>query len=124
MNRKMHPFVITLIHGTFAPGAGWANQEDSALRKALLTAFPDQVQCRSCDWSGKNTHEARLLAAAEFAAHQKTLSLADGGIPNFVISHSHGGNVALYVLMADDCTPAAGHSEERDSATIGSQESE
>ncbi|MEO8616165.1 MAG: hypothetical protein ABI600_13555 [Luteolibacter sp.] len=102
----MQPFVITLIHGTFAPGAGWANEEDSALRQALLAAFPDQVQCRSFNWSGKNTHEARLLAAAEFAAHQKEVSLSDAGVPNFVISHSHGGNVALYALMTHDYSPA------------------
>lgn len=102
----MQPFVITLIHGTFAPGAGWANQEDSTLRKALLAGFPDQVECRSFNWSGKNTHEARLMAAAEFASHQKTVCLSDAGIPNFVISHSHGGNVALYALMAHDYSPA------------------
>ncbi len=102
----MDRFIITWIHGTFAPGAGWANAEDSALRKALLAAFPDQVECRSFNWSGKNTHEARLMAAAEFAAHQKTTSLADAGIPNFVISHSHGGNVALYALMTHDYSPA------------------
>ncbi|MEO5916037.1 MAG: hypothetical protein ABIS50_17510 [Luteolibacter sp.] len=102
----MQSFVITLIHGTFAPGAGWSNEEDSALRKALLAGFPDQVRCRSFNWSGKNTHEARLLAAAEFAAHQKAVSLSDAGIPNFVISHSHGGNVALYALMAHDYAPA------------------
>jgi len=102
----MHPFVITLIHGTFAPGAGWANEEDSALRKALLAAFPDQVECRSFNWSGKNSHEARLMAAADFAAHQKTVSVSDAGIPHFVISHSHGGNVALYALMVHDYSPA------------------
>ncbi|MES2920590.1 MAG: hypothetical protein V4819_03540 [Verrucomicrobiota bacterium] len=101
-----HPFVITLIHGTFAPGAGWANKEDSALRKALLAAFPDQVECRSFNWSGKNTHEARLMAAVEFADFQEAASLADAGIPNFVISHSHGGNVALYALTADGPAPA------------------
>ena len=39
----MNPFVITLVHGTFAPGAAWANEEDSALRQALRTAFPDVV---------------------------------------------------------------------------------
>lgn len=55
---SMNPFVITLIHGTFAPGAGWANEEDSALRQALGTAFPDTVKCRSFNWSGKNTHAA------------------------------------------------------------------
>lgn len=102
----MHPFVVTLIHGTFAPGAEWANLEDSALRKALQAAFPDQVECRTFNWSGKNTHEARLMAAADFAAHQKEASLSDAGTPHFVISHSHGGNVALYALMAHDYSPA------------------
>jgi len=102
----MQPFVITLIHGTFAPGAGWANEEDSALRKALLAAFPGQVECRSFNWSGKNTHEARLMAAADFAAHQEAAAMADKGIPHFVISHSHGGNVAMYALMSSDHSPA------------------
>ena len=102
----MHRFVITLIHGTFAPGAGWANKEDSALRKALLAAFPDQVECRSFNWSGKNTHEARLMAAGEFAAYQQAVALSDPGIPNFVITHSHGGNVALYALAANGPSPA------------------
>src|SRR5262245_21977199 len=53
------------------------------------------------EWSGDNSHQARMTAASELAAHLRAVADAHRGAAHFVVAHSHGGNVALAAL-ADD----------------------
>jgi hypothetical protein len=88
---------ITLVHGTFAPGAGWT-QPGSPLRKEIDNAFPDRV-CFHDDfrWSGLPSHLARHVAGKRLHAYLQKLTAEHPG-PHYVIGHSHGALVTLYAL--------------------------
>lgn len=47
------------------------------------------------EWSGRNTHKARVKAGYELAAHIRDLRKSCPKCQHFIIAHSHGGNVAL-----------------------------
>jgi hypothetical protein len=53
------------------------------------------------EWSGENSHQARLTAASELATHLRAIADAHNGAAHFVVAHSHGGNVALAALSED-----------------------
>jgi hypothetical protein len=90
---------IVLIHGTFARGASWTTP-DSTVVQALRT----RSGCRSVHpfpWSGKNSHKARVQAGLELAHFVHNLC-NNGDIQRiWCVTHSHGGNVALYALRHD-----------------------
>jgi hypothetical protein len=91
--------LVTLVHGTFAPGAAWTRQ-DSALCAALRRQIPG-ASIEAFTWSGRNSNGARMQAARELAAWTDArLAQAQreqsGPIQHYVIAHSHGGNVVLY----------------------------
>jgi hypothetical protein len=92
-------FVITFVHGTFARGALWT-LEVSTLRNSILQALGSDVELNTFNWSGRNTHHARLEAGRDLA---KLLVRLQTQYPNkrqVLIAHSHGGNVALHALKA------------------------
>lgn len=74
----------------------------------------DPPTIASFEWSGENTHEARLSAARALAAHVRSISAdREGGKVHFV-AHSHGGNVVLAAVhellrSASDESRAARH---------------
>lgn len=108
-NRVESAFTVTLVHGTFARGAPWASDENAVIRTRLREAFPSRVTVRQFDWSGRNSHAARLEAGAALAEDQAALAASNPEMPRFVIAHSHGGNVALYSLReASERTLPAG----------------
>ena len=107
MTGDVGPFVVTLVHGTFARGAAWANDADALIRRRLHAAFGDAVRVRAFNWSGGNSHPHRWRAAEELRADQAALALSEPGLPRFVVAHSHGGNVALYAL-GDAAPPVCG----------------
>ena len=84
--------VVTLVHGTFARDAPWTRL-DSALSTALreadchVTQFP---------WSGRNSHRARSRGARALTEHLQQQLTEQPGASQWVIAHSHGGNVALH----------------------------
>jgi hypothetical protein len=86
--------IVTLVHGTFAPDAAWT-RSDSALVQAL-EVLGDGLIVRQFRWTGSNSHEARLAASRRLANHLNSLSLDEPDLLQFVIAHSHGGNVAMY----------------------------
>ena len=93
------PVLITLVHGTFAPGAPWT-RDDSALCKALRERLPG-ASIDAFTWSGHNSNRARLDAGFELAQWTEERITEyerehGGPIDHYVIAHSHGGNVALY----------------------------
>ncbi|MEM1370750.1 MAG: hypothetical protein AAGG72_00835 [Pseudomonadota bacterium] len=95
------PFLVTLVHGTFARGTGWT-QPGSTLRRAIDEAMahhePGNGQTFSFDvfeWSGRNTHAARIRAGYELAGHIRNLRGKHPDARHVIIAHSHGGNIAL-----------------------------
>ena len=49
-------------------------------------------------WSGANTHRARLVAARRLKVAIRRTRDRFGGVPIYLICHSHAGNIALYAL--------------------------
>jgi hypothetical protein len=104
MNGSPARLVVTLVHGTFAKGAAWT-QEGSPIWRALKERFGDGAKIQRFDWSARNTHAARLTAGSELAQFLDASAAQDPGARNVVISHSHGGNVAIYALK--DAAPGS-----------------
>jgi hypothetical protein len=96
--RRCH---VTLVHGTFARGAVWT-QDDSRLAQAVKGGLGGPVAVDRCEWSGGSTAGAREAGARTLAAHVRAIGARDPDVPQFVIAHSHGGNVALYALRDPD----------------------
>lgn len=88
-------YLITLVHGTFARGAAWT-REGSALHSTLAKGLGPEARLQYFDWSGKNTHKARLAAGKELAAFLAQTARAYPDAKRVTIAHSHGGNIALY----------------------------
>ena len=102
------PVIVTLVHGTGAKNADWVMQDNTVLRKELRERLGSEVLIRSFNWSGSNSHGARIIAGKELATDQAELAVQYPMSSRFVICHSHGGNVALY---------AAGHLKEGERLT-------
>ena len=93
--------IITLIHGTWARHAKWA-KKDSPLVDAMESRIGGDVQIESFPWSGRNLHLVRRRAASNLQRRIRRISADNPGAKQFLIAHSHGGNVALYALTNPD----------------------
>ena len=93
----MKRYSVTLIHGTWAPKAPWV-EAGSPLRRALKEKLDGNVVFNVVRWSGRNRFKDRYDAAQIVA---KVVEESVGEEPDaaqFLIAHSHGGNVALCAL--------------------------
>jgi pimeloyl-ACP methyl ester carboxylesterase len=90
-------YVVTLVHGTFAPAAAWC-EPTSKLSVALTEKLGPGCVAKAFRWSGKNLHSARLEAGRSLAAFLAGITEEYPNARHFVVAHSHGGNVALYAL--------------------------
>jgi len=88
--------VVTLVHGTWAKDASWV-RADSKICMRLRQLDPSVV-IRTFQWSGRNSHRARLHAAEALAKQLGETFSEHPEAEHHLIGHSHGGNVALYVL--------------------------
>jgi hypothetical protein len=95
--------LITLVHGTFATGAAWT-KDGSILRQQLEQRLGTGLRFSRFDWSGVNSHKARQIAADELASHLMQLEREYPDFQQFLICHSHGGNVALRALPHFDAS--------------------
>jgi hypothetical protein len=86
--------VVTLVHGTFARRAAWLRPE-GALVHALTEAGCRVLPFR---WSGNNSFRARALAARQLAEHLRESISVHPGAAQWVIAHSHGGNIAVHAV--------------------------
>ncbi len=89
--------IVTLVHGTFARGTAWT-QDGSTLRWRIaesLRSTADEIVFDTFEWSGRNTHRARIRAGYELADHIRKLREFSPSCRHFIVAHSHGGNVAL-----------------------------
>jgi hypothetical protein len=87
--------VVTLVHGTFATAAPWT-KPDSALCRRLKNEFGDKILIEPFSWyPADNSIEARMAAAEKLSSHLARLQENNPEGRQYVIAHSHGGNVAL-----------------------------
>lgn len=89
--------VIVLIHGTWGSQSKWI-EDGSRLREILSRRLPAGTQFHAFRWSGRNSHSARLDAAASLRTRLQNLLTQYQSRKMFLIAHSHGGNVAGYAL--------------------------
>ncbi len=98
------PLVIT-VHGTFASdsmddGEQWW-QRGSAFTSALAERLSDhgisEIVVQPFHWSGLNSDQSRLRAAAGLAG--VIAGAKRNGRPVAVLAHSHGGNVLMEALV-------------------------
>jgi len=85
---------VRLVHGTWARGAAWL-EPTSRIRSGLKSKLPESAVIESFCWTGRNTAQAREIAAQELARSLQQQVQDDPTAVHFVIGHSHGGNVAL-----------------------------
>jgi len=83
---------IILVHGTFARRSIWPYK--SLLREMLDKDFSSYT-IDTVTWSGGNSMSARAKGTA--ALCEKITSYPPD-VEHYIISHSHGGNIALYAM--------------------------
>ena len=91
----MDSIQITLIHGTFASEGLWF-REGSFFRIFFLQKCEMPLEFHPFIWDGGNSHSSRLLAAKNLKSHILEINEKFPNSKHYLISHSHGGNVALY----------------------------
>lgn len=87
---------IWMVHGTWAQFATWPSA-GSSIGRALERELGPHLYIRTFRWTGRNRAIARQAAVEEFIAAVKSNDISD---KNFIISHSHGGNIALAAAAA------------------------
>jgi hypothetical protein len=97
--------VITLVHGTFARDADWANDPQSPLRRRLTEKL-DDVDFKIFKWTGGNSDVDRIDGAKELQGAIRCVATESPDARHIIIGHSHGGNV---ILRALDGFSEAGH---------------
>ena len=98
-------YVLTLVHGTFARDADWVNNPQSPLRQRLQEKLGD-VDFEVFKWTGGNSDVDRYAGADGLQWAMRCVRKDHPDRRQFVIGHSHGGNV---ILRALDGFTEAGH---------------
>lgn len=83
--------VVTLVHGTFARRAHWIEPDSEIARRLRNAGYVVEPFM----WSGRNSFAARMKAADELQQHLDANASRFPGLPQVIVAHSHGGNVAL-----------------------------
>lgn len=94
---------MTLVHGTWAMTSRWTRPDDSEFVEKLRQELADRGETAVFHrflWSGGNTFAARKTAQDDLAIHIDEVATKHPGVRHYVVSHSHGGNVALATVMA------------------------
>lgn len=89
--------IVHFVHGTFAAKADWVHP-DSVLATRVGKSLGNGIRIEPFGWSGCNSHAARLLAGKGLAEKMLDFERRSPQIPQYVIAHSHGGNVAAYAV--------------------------
>src|SRR5262245_48060752 len=95
----MIDYVITFVHGTFAQGANWIN-DDALLPSRVRQLAEGRVTTLPFTWSGENTHTARVAAGHELAKCLEKGAQEYPSARQAIVAHSHGGNLAIYAARA------------------------
>jgi hypothetical protein len=86
-------WIITLVHGTFASKATWT-ANDSLLCQRLTLAHPN-IKFTRFIWSGANSALSRTEAVISLRKQLEESVAQNATAQHVVISHSHGGNIAM-----------------------------
>lgn len=109
MEKTAVEHLVVLVHGTWARGvipyfrkdnAPWC-EDGSEVRESCKEVLGEDVVFHPFVWSGRNSPTARTSAAEQLL---RTLQQLDKDFPaakKFIVSHSHGGNIAMYAMR--DC---------------------
>lgn len=91
--------------GTWAGKAKWT-KAGSHLRRALETAG---CRVEAFEWSHSNCHRARTRAAIRLADELETRIKEYPGAQQWIVAHSHGGNIALHAVrrLRESCHDAS-----------------
>lgn len=95
------PFIVFLVHGTFARGAGWTKRGSvfcERLHAELKALDCDDVRFEVVEWSGGNSHKARRYGAVKLERAMRKSIKKYPQAHQFVVAHSHGGNIALRAI--------------------------
>ena len=93
--------ILHLVHGTFAKDAEWIHP-DSPLAETVSHSLGDNAHIEPFNWSGDNSHKARETAGIALADKIRNCNQRNPGSPQYIVAHSHGGNVAAYALSDSD----------------------
>jgi pimeloyl-ACP methyl ester carboxylesterase len=101
------PRLVILVHGTWSRGmlpflrsplAAWC-KPGSRIRKSIeKTLGADNLIFEIVSWSGSNSVGARLSATRVLKRRLTELREKHPRSPIYIVTHSHGGNVAMYCL--------------------------
>lgn len=95
---------VLLVHGTFAPDAGWT-KEESSLRRCFEAEFVKRnriVKFLPIEWSGRNRFTDRLAGAKLIESAVRNLRSKNDEENIIIVAHSHGGNSVAYFLKQHD----------------------
>src|SRR6266850_7150737 len=103
-NSRCH---VIPVHGTWGAGfwhsVFWNRLPPDRRQRASRWRICDELREAGViihptfTWSGRNNHQSRMEAGKELAAYIAALELHPSD-RLFLVTHSHGGNVALYAL--------------------------
>src|ERR1700730_7163195 len=88
---------VTLVHGTWARRARWS-RSGSEFSRALEAELGVPIAYRRFTWGGWNRISTRRSAVGKLAKSVENSAVDYPGVPQFVIAHSHGGNIAFDIL--------------------------
>lgn len=83
--------VCIIIHGTWASTTAWYRPQGDFFQTLEKSDNNKSIKFVSFTWSGANNNSARQEAGLQLAY---LIDSYDPATPIFIISHSHGGNVA------------------------------
>jgi len=90
-------YLVTLVHGTFAPEAKWTlDDSEHGFQKKLSERLEANIEFERLEWGGKNRQADRVKGGRTLAKSLYRPDLPESNRKHFIICHSHGGNVALY----------------------------
>lgn len=85
------------VHGTFAREAEWIHPE-SKMGHCVKECLGDETIIEPFYWSGRNSHTARQVAGQKLSEKIRNIDYEKPGGLQYIIAHSHGGNVVSYAL--------------------------
>ena len=94
--------IITLVHGTWGRNSALANH-NSAFCTSLASKIPGRTAIQIFRWSGRNRNKDRLAASERLRACIREGAHLYPDARQFLIAHSHGGNVVFYALKDAAC---------------------
>ena len=89
--------IVILVHGTNDKKHLWTKSRQPIPEK-LKRIFGDRVLIQEFEWSGRNSHKARLIAGTMLASQIRDNQYRFRNAAQFVIGHSHGGNIIRYAV--------------------------